>query len=111
MGEVKLRRHRNIEVSLSVRNGSGRAGEATVFLFVRDPLASISRALLELKAVSRIALEPGESGRIEWHVPIAALAYIGVDLDQALEPGRFELYAGESADPAALLRCDIEVTA
>ena len=106
-----VRMAETIEVSLSVRNGSGRAGEATVFLFVRDPLASISRALLELKAVSRIALEPGESGRIEWQLPIAALAFIGVDLDQALEPGRFELYAGESADPAALLRCDIEVMA
>jgi beta-glucosidase len=98
-----------LEVSLSVRNESSRAGEATVFLFVRDPLASISRALLELKAVSRIALEPGESARIDFQLPVAALAFIGVDLDQALEPGRFELYAGESADPAGLLRCDIEV--
>jgi beta-glucosidase len=97
-----------IEVSLSVRNESGRAGEATVFLFVRDPVASISRAL-ELKGVSRIALEPGESARIEWQLPIAALAFIGVDLDRALEPGRFELYAGESADPAGLLSCEIEV--
>ena len=98
-----------IEVSLAVRNASSRAGEATIFLFVRDPLASISRALLELKGVDRIALEPGESRRIQWQLPIAALAFIGVDLDRALEPGRFELYAGESADPAGLLRCDIEV--
>ena len=98
-----------IEVSLAVRNESSRAGEATVFLFVRDPLASISRALLELKGVGRIALGPGESKRIQWQLPIAALAFIGVDLDRALEPGRFELYAGESADPAGLLRCDIEV--
>jgi beta-glucosidase len=98
-----------LEVSLSVRNESSRAGEATVFLFVRDPLASVSRALLELKAVSRIGLEPGETARIEWQLPVAALAFIGVDFDRALEPGRFELYAGESADPAGLLRCDIEV--
>ena len=61
--------------------------------------------------MGRIALGPGESKRIQWQLPIAALAFIGVDLDRALEPGGFELYAGESADPAALLRCDIEVMA
>jgi beta-glucosidase len=82
-----------------------------VFLFARDPVASISRPLLELKGVSRIALGSGERGSVSWRLPIAALAFLGADLDPVLEPGRFELHVGQSADPAELLSCSIEVVA
>src|SRR5262249_46417767 len=53
-----------IEVCVSLQNESGMHGEATVFLFVHDPVASIARPLLELKAVRRIALGAGERGEV-----------------------------------------------
>jgi beta-glucosidase len=99
----------SIEVCVLVRNESAIVGEATVFLFVRDPIASISRPVLELKAVRRIALEPGEEGSVSWQLPVSALAFVGADLGLALEPGRFEIHVGQSADPGELLGCSIEV--
>jgi beta-glucosidase len=98
-----------IEVSVSVHNDSAIAGEATVFLFVNDPIASIARPVLELKGVRRIALGPGECGTLTWQLPVAALAFVGADLDLVLEPGRFEIRVGQSADPGNLVSCSIEV--
>ena len=99
-----------IEVSVSVRNDGALAGEATLFLFVHDPVASISRPLLELEGVRRIALGPGASGILSWQLPVSALTFLGADLDPVLEPGEFEIHVGQSADPGALLGCTIEVT-
>ena len=100
----------SIEVSVSVRNDGALAGEATLFLFVHDPVASISRPLLELEGVRRIALGPGASGILSWQLPVSALTFLGADLDPVLEPGEFEIHVGQSADPGALLGCTIEVT-
>lgn len=97
------------EVSASLRNESSLRGEATVFLFVRDPVAGIARPQLELKGVRRIVLGGGEQGRVSWPLPIASLAFPGADLDPVLEPGRFEIYVGASADPEQMLTCSIEV--
>jgi len=98
-----------LEVAVSLRNEGSLAGEATVFLFVRDPIASIARPRLELKGVRRIVLGGGEQGAVSWRVPISSLAFPGADLDPILEPGRFEVYVGPSADPDELLGCSIEV--
>jgi beta-glucosidase len=100
----------SIEVSVSVRNDGALAGEATLFLFVHDPVASISRPLLELEGVRRIALGPGASGILSWQLPVTALTFLGADLDPVLEPGEFEIHVGQSADSGALLGCTIEVT-
>ena len=106
-----LRATDSIEVSVGVRNDSASGGEATLFLFSSDPLASISRPLLELKAVRRIALAAGARGSVGWHLPVAALAFLGAQLAPVLEPGRFGIHVGQSADREQLLSCEIELTA
>jgi beta-glucosidase len=98
-----------IDVSVTLRNQSGTRGEATLFLFVRDPVASIARPLLELKGVRRIVLEAGADGTVGWHLPVSSLAFPAADLEPVLEPGRFEIYVGPSTDPGTLLGCSIEV--
>jgi len=46
-------------------------GEATLFLFVRDPVASVARPLLELKGVQKKAvLAAGESKILTWRLPL-----------------------------------------
>jgi beta-glucosidase len=100
-----------IEVAVSVHNEGARSGEATIFLFVSDPVASISRPIFELKAVRKIALDAGEWGSVSWQLPMAALAFPGADLEPVLEPGRFEIHVGQSADRGQLLSCSIELRA
>ncbi len=98
-----------IEVSVTVRNDSPVDGEATLFLFVRDVVASVARPLLELKGVRKIVLAAGQGGQVTWRLPVEAVAFIGPKLDPVLEPGRFEIRVGQSADPAELLTAVIEL--
>ncbi len=93
----------SIEVSVEVTNEGARPAEETVFLFIRDCVASVSRPMLELKGVAKIALEPGETGTVRLQLPASELRFLGVDLAPVLEPGEFEVRVGPCADPALLL--------
>ena len=99
-----------IEVSLKAHNEGSVDGEATLFLFVRDPVASVARPLLELKGVQRVALAAGERKDVTWRLPVADLSFIGQSLERVLEPGRFEIHVGQSADPGDLVSVAIELT-
>jgi beta-glucosidase len=105
----RVRAGESVEVSLTVRNESEVDGEATVFLFVRDVVASVARPVLELKGVRKIVLAAGERGQLMWRLPVEAFAFIGPSLDPVLEPGRFEIHVGQSADSTALLTTVIEL--
>jgi beta-glucosidase len=97
-----------VTVSVDVVNTGDVAGEATVFLFVRDLVASIARPLLELKGVAKIALAPGERGVVNLPAPASAFAFPGADYRPIVEPGIFELSVGFSADRATLLTVEVE---
>jgi beta-glucosidase len=99
----------SLEVEVEVVNHGPRAGEETVFLFVHDLVASLSRPVLELKGFRKIALGPGESGTVRFRLDAAALGFVGPDLAPRLEPGAFDLYVGRSASRDALLRTRIEL--
>src|ERR1700678_3527984 len=99
-----------IAVTIAVHNESQVDGEATAFLFVRDPVASVARPLLELKGARKIALKAGERKDVTWRLPVEDLSFVGPNLDRVLEPGRFEIHVGQSADPASLLSAAIELT-
>ncbi len=99
-----------IEVSLAVHNESPIAGEATLFLFARDPVASIARPLLELKGVQKAVLAAGERTDVTWRLPVKDLSFVGANFERVLEPGRFEIHVGQSADPNGFLSCVVELT-
>jgi beta-glucosidase len=98
-----------IEVSLAVHNESQIAGEATLFLFARDPVASVARPLLELKGVQKAVLAGGERKDVKWRLPVKDLSFVGPNFELTLEPGRFEIHVGQSADPSGLLSCVVEL--
>jgi beta-glucosidase len=92
-----------IEVSVDVTNEGARAAEETVFLFVRDPVASVARPVLELKGVTKIGLKSGETGTARLQLPAAELRFLGLDLRPVFEPGEVEILVGPYADPAQLI--------
>ena len=81
----------SLRVSIDVANTGNLAGEETLFLFVHDPVASIARPVLELAAIGKIALGPGETGTLALTVPPEAFAFLGADLMPRTEPGAFEI--------------------
>jgi beta-glucosidase len=100
-----------INVSVEVTNDGSRAAEETVFLFVRDPVASVARPLLELKGVAKIVLEPGGKGTARLQLPVEDLRFLSLDLEPVLEAGEIEILVGPCADRAQLLSARLVVRA
>jgi beta-glucosidase len=108
-GPAELRPGEAITVEVEVANEGAVAGEETMFLFLRDPVASIARPLLELKGVAKILLEPGARGTVRFELSTEDLAFLGPDLSPCLEPGVFEIHVGPSAAEDALLKTTVEL--
>lgn len=97
-----------LTVEVDLRNVGTHEAEETVFLFVRDKVAQVTRPLLELRGYTKLRLAPGEAGSVSIALPAAELRYLGPDLQPLFEAGEFEILAGPSADPAGLLRQTVE---
>jgi beta-glucosidase len=91
------------EILVDVTNEGERAVEETVFLFVRDIVASVARPVLELKGVTKLALEPGATGTARLRLPAAELRFLGLDLEPTFEPGELEIKVGPCADSSQLV--------
>ena len=98
LGGVSLGADDDVVVTATVTNVGTRRGDEVVQLYSRDPVASITRPVLELQAFVRVTLEPGECRRVTFRVPIAALGFTGRDLAYIVEPGRAEFFVGRSSD-------------
>ncbi|HEX4118878.1 MAG TPA: glycoside hydrolase family 3 N-terminal domain-containing protein [Rhizomicrobium sp.] len=96
-----------VKVTL-INHGLREAGE-TVFLFIHDKVARVSRPLLELKGFQRISLRPGESGVVTFTLPAEALKYPGLDYAPFYEPGEIEILAGPSADRSRMLSVTVRL--
>ncbi|HUB65548.1 MAG TPA: glycoside hydrolase family 3 N-terminal domain-containing protein [Methylocella sp.] len=103
VNKLEFQRADELMIEVDVANEGPAAGEETIFLFTRDPVASVARPILELKGVGKIALAAEESGTVCFRLPAEALAFPGRDLKPVFEPGEFHLSAGQSADPQGLL--------
>ena len=86
-----------VTVRATVTNAGDRRGEEVVQLYVRDRDASLTRPVLELKSFVRVALEPGASTRVAFHVPVGQLGFHDVSHVYTVEPGTFDLFVGRSS--------------
>ncbi|HTV31729.1 MAG TPA: glycoside hydrolase family 3 N-terminal domain-containing protein [Methylocella sp.] len=105
--EPRFKRADELIIEIKVTNEGPMAGEETIFLFIRDVVASVARPSLELKDFARIRLAAGERGTVQMRLAGEAFTFTGVDLTRVFEPGEFWLYAGASADRRALLACKV----
>jgi beta-glucosidase len=90
--------------SLTVTNTGERTGSTVVQLYIGDTEASVSRPLRELKAFRKVRLEPGEARGVNFDLDLRSFAFFDVGAGLwRVEPGRFTIWAGFSADD---LRCE-----
>jgi beta-glucosidase len=99
----------SVTVEVDIANDGAMAGEETAFLFIRDPLASVARPVLELKGTEKITLEPGAKGTVRFTLTCDDVCFPDEDGEPVLEGGRIEVFVGPKADRVALLRADLEV--
>src|SRR5712691_10077078 len=85
-----------LKVSATIRNSGDRPGEEIVQMYIRDPVASVSRPVKELKGFQRVALKPGESRRVEFNITRRDLQFWSNN-GWIAEPGEFKVWIGPSS--------------
>ncbi|MDQ6799679.1 MAG: glycoside hydrolase family 3 C-terminal domain-containing protein [Acidobacteriota bacterium] len=85
-----------LTMSATVRNIGSRDGEEIVQMYIRDPVASVSRPVKELKGFQRVALKAGESRRVEFTITPRDLQFWSSG-GWIVEPGEFNVWIGPSS--------------
>ncbi|AMJ60673.1 glycoside hydrolase family 3 N-terminal domain-containing protein [Bosea sp. PAMC 26642] len=89
-----------IEVSVDVSNTGTRDGQEVVQLYIRQPVASRSRPMRELKAFDKVMIPAGQMRTVRFRIEASRL---GVHDDAGrylVEPGAVEIYLGGSSTAA-----------
>ncbi len=92
----------SLDISLSVANSGSVAGDEVIQLYVCDEYASLPRPVKELKGFCRLALQPGESRRVTFHLPVDLLGFYDEKLALVVEPGAVRLMLGSSSEDIRL---------
>lgn len=87
-----------ITIRADVQNVGDRPGVEVVQLYVRDPVASVTRPVRELKRFQRVAVEAGERRTVEFELHTDDLAFPGRDMRRVTEPGRIQVWIGGSSE-------------
>ncbi len=94
----KVKAGGKVEVSLTVTNIGKVAGKEVVQLYVSDLHSSLPRPPKELKGFAKVALGPGESGKVTFTLDERALSFYDPHKHAwVAEPGDFEVLAGSSS--------------
>jgi len=96
--KTKLKGNENLDASIVLTNTGKYSGEETVQLYISQPVASISRAVKELKGFQKISLAPGESKEIHFKISPELLKFYNAELQYDWEPGDFSIQIGTNSD-------------
>jgi beta-glucosidase len=86
-----------LTVSVEVENAGARAGDEVVQLYIRDPVASMTRPVKELKGFQRVTLQPGQKRRVEFVLGREHLGFWNREMRYVVEPGEFRVMVGSSS--------------
>jgi beta-glucosidase len=92
----------SVTISFDVKNVGRFKGDEVAQLYIRDPIASVSRPIKELKGFKRITLEPGEKKRVTFTLSTDQLAFYDRHMRLIVEPGLYEVMVGSSSEDIRL---------
>jgi beta-glucosidase len=87
-----------LTVSVTLTNTSAVAADEVVQLYIRDPVASLTRPVKELKDFTRVHLEPGESRDVSFALHTDQLAFHNEGGERVVEPGVFHIMIGGGSE-------------
>ncbi|MCM1300425.1 MAG: glycoside hydrolase family 3 C-terminal domain-containing protein [Alistipes senegalensis] len=96
--ENRMEDEGRVLVTVRVKNDGSRAGKEIVQLYVSDTRSSVERPEKELKAFTKVTLEPGESKTVTLELDRRSFSFWDTEShDWKLEQGEFVLQAGSSS--------------
>ena len=97
LGATEISVDGEVDVSCVVHNAGDRAGTEVVQLYIADPVAQVTRPVIQLVGFHRVALEPGERARVRFRLHADRTAFTGRDLRRIVEPGEIRVMIGASS--------------
>ena len=97
-----------VTLSVTVTNTGARPCREVVQLYFRDPVAQVTRPLVELTDWALVDLEPGQAREVTFEVAAEQTAYAGRDLTTRVDEGEIVLLTGP--DSARLQPVSVTVT-
>ncbi len=94
----EMRRGEPLTITVDLSNAGAHEATEVVQLYVRDPVASVTRPVRELKAFQRITLVPGERRQVSFTLDSSDLAFVGRSMQSVVEAGQFHLWVGGSSE-------------
>ncbi len=98
-----------LTVSVEVENVGARVGDEVVQLYIRDPVATMTRPVKELKGFQRVTLKPSEKRRVEFVLGHEHLGFWNREMRYVVEPGEFRVMVGSNS--ADVIEAKFEVAA
>lgn len=84
-------------VTIKIENTGNRDGEEVVQLYLNDPVASVSRAVKELKGFKKVFIKSGKEKKIVFEITTEDLKFFNSDLNYDWESGDFNIYIGTNS--------------
>lgn len=95
-------------MSVPVTNTGKRTGDEVVQLYMRDPVASTSRPVAQLRGYKRVTLAPGETRTVTFTLSAQQFLYWKPGAGWTVDAGEIELMVGNAAD-AIHARATVEI--
>lgn len=87
-----------LKANVNITNSGKYAGEETVQLYLNDPVASVTRAVKELKNFKKVFLQPGETKEVSFDITPEDLKFYNRNLILDWESGEFVVYIGTNSN-------------
>ncbi|MEP6746589.1 MAG: beta-glucosidase BglX [Bacteroidota bacterium] len=97
LSNSNLKGDETLTATVTVTNTGKYAGEETVQLYISDPVASVTRAVKDLKGFKKTFLQPGEKKQVSFAVTTQQLKFYNSDLKYDWEPGEFIIQIGTNS--------------
>ena len=86
-----------VDISLTLTNSGTRDGDEVVQLYIRDPIASLTRPVKELKGFQRVHVKAKDSVKVTFSLAVNQLGFYDQHMRYVVEPGKIELMLGSSS--------------
>jgi len=98
LSNSELKGNETLKATVTLTNTGEVLGEEIVQLYLNDPVASVSRAVKELKNFRKVELEPGETMEVSFTITPEDLKFFNSNLEYDWESGDFNIYIGTNSE-------------
>ena len=97
LSKTRLKGEEKLTATVTLTNAGKYAGEEVVQLYITDPVASVTRAVKDLKGFQKVMLQAGESKEISFVITPEQLSFYNSDLKKIWESGKFIVHIGTNS--------------